>query len=78
MSERAETPLEDPQARLERVFIEEFLKQHGADLSTIDLKSPGKWRDLLVQAAQYAAGRLAEIDARAAYVGELHRGGSPK
>ena len=77
MSERAETPLEDPQAQLERAFIEEFLKQHGADLSTIDLKSPGEWRDLLVQAAQYAAGRLAEIDARAAYVGELHKGVPP-
>lgn len=74
MPERAETPLEDPQARLERAFIQEFLQQHGYDLSTIDLKSPGERRELLVQAAQYAAGRLAEIDARAAYVGELHKG----
>lgn len=78
MSERAETPLEDPQARLERVFIDEFLQRHGCDLSSIDLKAPGERRDLLVQAAQYAAGRLAEIDARAAYVGELHKGGSPR
>jgi hypothetical protein len=78
MSERAETPLEDPQARLERVFIDEFLQRHGYDLSSIDLKAPGERRDLLVQAAQYAAGRLAEIDARAAYVGELHRGFPPK
>jgi hypothetical protein len=78
MPERAQTPLEDPQARLERAFIEEFLKQHGYDLSTIDLKYPGERRDLMVQAAQYAAGRLAEIDARSAYVGELHRGVPPK
>ena len=74
MPERAERPIEDPQAGLERALIEEYLKEHGCDLTTIDLKSPGDRRALLVQAAQYAAVKLAEIDARSAYVDELHKG----
>jgi hypothetical protein len=75
MLERAETPLEDPQAQLERALIEEFLQRHGCSLATVDLKPAGERRNLLKQASQYAAIRLAEIDARAAYVHELHGGG---
>jgi hypothetical protein len=75
MRERAETPLEDPQAQLERALIDEFLYQHGCNLTTVDLKPPGERRNLLRQAFLYAATRLAEIDARAAYVHDLHGGG---
>jgi hypothetical protein len=74
MPERAERPIEDPQADLERALIEDYLRERGCDLATIDLKTPGERRTLLVQAAQYAAVKLAEIDARAAYVEELHKG----
>lgn len=74
MPDRAERPMEDPQAHLERALIEEYLKEYGCDLATIDLKPPGERRALLVQAAQYAAVKLAEIDARAHYVDELHKG----
>jgi hypothetical protein len=77
MQERAEIPLEEPQARLERALIEEFLKDHGCDLSTVDLRPPGERRELLVQASLYAAVRLAEIDARATYVHDLH-GDAPR
>jgi hypothetical protein len=76
MPERAETPLEDPQARLERALIDEYLQGRGCSLSTVDLKPLDERRNLLMQAAQYAAVRLAEIDARAAYVHDIHRGGS--
>jgi hypothetical protein len=77
MPERAETPLEEPQARLERALIDEFLRDRGCDLSTIDLRPPDMRRELLVQASLYAAVRLAEIDARATYVHDLH-GGVPR
>jgi hypothetical protein len=77
MPERAEVPLEEPQARLERALIEEFLKDRGCDLSTVDLRPPGERRELLVQASLYAAVRLAEIDARATYVHDLH-GDAPR
>jgi hypothetical protein len=77
MPERAEIPLEEPQARLERALIDEYLNDHGCDLSTIDLTPPAERRELLVQALLYAAVHLAEIDARAAYVHDLH-GGVPR
>lgn len=72
MSERAEKPLEDPTAPLERALMEQYLQERGASLSTIELKPPDERRKLLIEAARYAAGRLAEIDARAAYVQEFH------
>jgi hypothetical protein len=77
MPERAETPIQDPQARLERALIDEFLRQHGCDLATVDLKPPGERRELLVQASLHAAVRLAEIDARAGFVHDIH-GGVPR
>jgi hypothetical protein len=75
MRERAETALEDPQAQLERALIDEFLHEHGCTLATVHLKPPAERRSLLKQASLYAATRLAEIDARAAYVHDLHGDG---
>jgi hypothetical protein len=74
MHERAETALEDPQARLERALIEEYLQQRGCSLATVSMRAPGERRRLLEEAAQYAAVRLAEIDARAAYIHDIHGG----
>jgi hypothetical protein len=73
MRERAEAELEDPQARLERTFLEEYLTARGRSLSTVSMSAPGD-RQLLRQAAEYAAVRLAEIDARAAYIHQIHGG----
>jgi hypothetical protein len=72
MRERAETELEDPQARLELALIEEFLQSRGQSLAAV--KAAPEQRALLVQAAQYAAVRLAEIDARAVYIHQIHGG----
>ena len=72
MRERAETSIEDPEASLERAFIEEYLQERGCSLSTIGTKPAAEQRLLLTQASQYALGRLAEIDARAAYVHQIH------
>jgi hypothetical protein len=74
MRERAETELEDPEARLERALIEEFLQARGQSLATLTFKGTPEQRALLAQAAQYAAVRLAEIDARALYVHQIHGG----
>ena len=76
MPERAEVPMRDPQAQLERALMNEFLQDRGCDLVTVERKPPAERRALLVGAAQYAAGRLSEIDARAAYVHDLH--GAPR
>ena len=74
MRERAETTLEDPQAGLERAFIDEFLTARGCTLSTVSQMPAGERQALLTQATQYAVGRLAEIDARAAYIHQMHGG----
>ena len=74
MRERAETALQDPQAGLERALIDEFLTARGSSLSTIDQKPTEERLALLRQATEYAAGRLAEIDARAAYIHQIHGG----
>jgi hypothetical protein len=72
MSQRAETSLEDPQGRLERALIEEYLHERGCSLSTMNAIPAGEQQRLLRQASQYALGRLAEIDARAAYIHDIH------
>lgn len=74
MRERAETALQDPQAHLERALIDEYLASRGCTLSTVGQRPAAERDALLVQATRYAAGRLAEIDARAAYVHQIHSG----
>ena len=72
MSERAERPLEDPMALLERAFIEQYLREHNHTLDSIGLLPPDQRRLVMVKATQHAAVRLAEVDARSAYVHEIH------
>jgi hypothetical protein len=72
MRERAETPIEDPQAHLERTLIDQYLQERGSSFETLINKPSEESRALLAKASQYALGRLAEIDARAAYVHEIH------
>ena len=69
---RAETSLEDPQARLERALIEQYLQEQGCSLSTMKGRPAREQQALLSRASSYAAGRMAEIDARAAYVHQIH------
>jgi hypothetical protein len=73
MTERLEVPTEDPEAKLERALMEEFLR--GRQHTLLDVQQlPDAERHLLLDAAAlYAARRLAEIGARAHYVDDLHR-----
>lgn len=72
MTLRDVPPLEDPMSALERSLIQEFLAQHsvGSDANTqlTEVESA----ELLVRARAYAAGRLAEVEARAHYLHEIH------
>jgi hypothetical protein len=72
MSERAERPLEDPMAPLERAFIEQYLREHGQTSDSLLLLTADERRRFMVKAARHAAVRLAEVDARSAYVHEIH------
>ena len=50
MRERAETALEDPQARLETALMDEFLQTRGCTLSTVGQKPLVERQALLAQA----------------------------
>ena len=63
--------LEDPTGPLERAFIEEFLASHLQGVNIDALDEVARTR-LLCQACTYAASRLAEMEAKAHYVDEIH------
>ena len=65
--------VQDHEAKLERALIDEFLREHGHNLHDLDALPEDARRLLLQEASIYAAGRLAEIEARAHYVKEIHR-----
>lgn len=73
MVERIEFPMEDPEAKLERALMEEYLRQKQHTFADLAVMSPDERRHLLQNAANYAAGRLAEIGARAHFVEDLHK-----
>ena len=66
-------PLDDPEAKLELALIEEYLHEHGSNLTTVaglaEVERQRLWQDATV----YAARCLAEITARAHYVEEIHK-----
>lgn len=66
--------MEDPEGRLELALIEEFLLAQGYDPRGLDALPEDQRRHVLGEASAYAAGKLAEIQARAHYVHEIrHR-----
>ena len=66
-------PIDDPEAKLERALVDEFLRQQSrtrGDVAALpDAERVAIWRE----ARAYASARLAEIDARAHYVEDLHK-----
>jgi len=71
-AERSEFPLEEPQAALERAFIEEYLRAHGHDLRTLHKLPTDQVKGVLREAALHAATKLAELEARAHYIHDIH------
>lgn len=62
-----QTPMEDPLAGLERMFIEEYLKQKGyqwCELSKLDEKEVKR---LMTEACMYATTKLADIEAKTGF-----------
>ena len=69
-------PLEEPLAELERRLIDEHLRNGGHDPDALRARHDDAARKLLVDATVYAATKLAEVEARAHYVRDLHTGES--
>ena len=66
-------PVEDYEAKLELALIEEFLRAGGTNLASVAALPADERARLMHDATAYAANRLAEIEARAHYVHDLHR-----
>ena len=73
MGERIEVATEDPEAKLERALMEEFLRRQHHSFTDLALLTPAERNHLLDEAARYADARLAEIGARAHFIEDLHK-----
>ncbi len=62
----------DPEGRLEQTLIEEFLRARGLDSSALHALPDNEAKRVLTEASVYAAAKLAEIEARAHFVHEIH------
>ena len=62
------------QAQLERALIDEFLRTHGYDPANVSGPPNAELELLMKQAYTYASGKLAEVEARAHFVHDIHGG----
>jgi hypothetical protein len=67
------SPVRDPAADLERTLIAEFLQARGHDEQSLAALTAAQRTALLADASKYAGMKLAEVEARAHYLDELHR-----
>ncbi len=67
-------PLEDPERQLEKTLIDDFIRSRGLEPSAVDGLPEDVRTRLLTEASIYAAGKLAEVAARARFVRGMHEG----
>lgn len=71
--DRATTPLEDPDGKLEQALIEEYFRARGLDAPALRALPDAELKRVLTDASIYAATKLAEVESRAHFVREIHR-----
>jgi hypothetical protein len=64
--------MEDPEGQLETALIEAFLRARGLGSAALRALPEVEAKRVLAEASVYAAVKLAEIDARAHFVHEIH------
>lgn len=64
--------MEDSTAKLERMYIEEYLKTKGLDWKSVRALADEECKKILTGASTYASVKLAEVEGRAKVVEELH------
>jgi hypothetical protein len=69
---RSESPFTDPTADLERALIDEYIRSRGYDPGALQVLTEEQQIALRRDASAHAASRLAELEARAHYVNEIH------
>jgi hypothetical protein len=63
---------EGPQSRLERKYIQEYLRSQGASLETLGELPKDERQRLMSEASQYASLKLAEFESRAKFRHDIH------
>jgi hypothetical protein len=61
-----------PDGRLEQILIDDFLRARGIDSAALQRLPPDEAKRLLTEASTYASEKLAEVEARAHYVHDIH------
>ena len=70
-------PIHDPNAILEKAFMQEFLQQRDCSLEKLK-ELPAELADTLMKgASQYASLKMEEMQARAHFIEELHEDSAP-
>ncbi len=72
MSEELKVRMEDPEAKLATVYIEEYLRSRGQSLESICNLPKDQARQLMIEASTYAATKLAEVENKARALQEIH------
>jgi hypothetical protein len=67
-----ESKVEEPQARLERLFIEAYLRIRGHTRHSLHELPEEEAKRLLMEASMYASARLAEVETRSRFVQDVH------
>lgn len=70
-------PLEEPKVALENALLDEYLNTQGYSLEKLKYLPQSMMKQLMKEAARYAALKMEEIEARAQLVKEIHEGGLP-
>jgi hypothetical protein len=65
--------MRDPEAQLEDRLIEQYLRSKGFERAELAAMPEEQARRLMREASAYAAAKLAEVEARAHFVHDLHR-----
>ncbi len=64
--------MEDPQAKLSKMYIDEYLRRKGFSWEQVCKMSEEQAKKIMVEASTYAAMKLAEVETRARIVGDMH------
>ncbi len=77
MGARKGACMEDPTAKLEKMYIEEYLRTQGHTWESVHALSDEERRRILTEASTYASVKLAEVEGKAKVIEDLHGTHSP-
>ncbi len=64
--------MEQPEAALERMYLEEYLSGKGHTMQSLQALPEEEAKRLMTEASSYASTRLAEVETRAQLMQDLH------